>query len=139
MSLGYGYDPKLPEMSAIFFAAGPHVCEHHLDEVRNIDVAPTILGLLGVRPADTVEGRASASAKTTTGTDATAARTTEAAKKSAPFRPLSHLLAEMPARTGRDSFVLCAAGMARSVGPTVTSCEAVKAKVTIQIRKMAAG
>jgi len=38
----------------------------------------------------------------------------------------------MPVRTGRDSFVLCAAGMARSVGPTVTSCEAVKAKVTIQ-------
>jgi hypothetical protein len=31
-------------MSAIFFAAGPHVCEHHLDEVRNIDLAPTILG-----------------------------------------------------------------------------------------------
>ncbi|HYS10251.1 MAG TPA: hypothetical protein VEP66_16030 [Myxococcales bacterium] len=45
----------------------------------------------------------------------------------------------MPARTGRDSFVLSGFGMARSVGPTVTSCEAVKAKVMIQIKNMAAG
>ncbi len=44
-------------MSAIFFAAGPHVCRHDLEEVRNIDVAPTILRLLGVRPPDTMQGR----------------------------------------------------------------------------------
>jgi predicted AlkP superfamily pyrophosphatase or phosphodiesterase len=54
----HGYDPKLREMSAIFFAAGPHVCRDELEEVRNIDVAPTILAILGVRPAETVQGRA---------------------------------------------------------------------------------
>jgi Type I phosphodiesterase / nucleotide pyrophosphatase len=54
----HGYDPKLAEMSAIFFAAGPHVCRHEIEEVRNIDLAPTILRLLGVPAADTVEGRA---------------------------------------------------------------------------------
>jgi predicted AlkP superfamily pyrophosphatase or phosphodiesterase len=54
----HGYDPRLREMSAIFFAAGPHVCRDKLEQVRNIDIAPTILAILGVRPADTVQGRA---------------------------------------------------------------------------------
>jgi len=54
----HGYDPALEEMSAIFFAAGPSVCKQELREVRNIDVAPTVLSLLEVEPADTVQGRA---------------------------------------------------------------------------------
>src|SRR5262245_3148772 len=54
----HGYDPRLREMSAIFLAAGPQVCRDQIGEVRNIDVAPTILALLGVQPAETVEGRA---------------------------------------------------------------------------------
>jgi predicted AlkP superfamily pyrophosphatase or phosphodiesterase len=54
----HGYDPRLREMSAIFLAAGPHVCRDDLEEVRNIDIAPTILAILGVPPADTVQGRA---------------------------------------------------------------------------------
>ncbi len=54
----HGYDPQLPEMSAIFYAAGPDVCRERLETVRNIDIAPTILDLLNVRPADTVQGRA---------------------------------------------------------------------------------
>jgi hypothetical protein len=54
----HGYDPQLPEMSAIFYAAGPHICRDKLEEVRNIDIAPTILAILGVRPANTVQGRA---------------------------------------------------------------------------------
>jgi predicted AlkP superfamily pyrophosphatase or phosphodiesterase len=54
----HGYDPKLREMSAIFFAAGPQVCRDKLEEIRNIDIAPTILAILGVRPADSVQGRA---------------------------------------------------------------------------------
>lgn len=54
----HGYDPKLKEMSAIFLAAGPSVCEDELETVRQIDVAPTILAILGVPPADTVQGRA---------------------------------------------------------------------------------
>ena len=46
------------KMSAIFFAAGPSACQRHLPKVRNIDVAPTILRLLDVPAADTVQGRA---------------------------------------------------------------------------------
>jgi predicted AlkP superfamily phosphohydrolase/phosphomutase len=54
----HGYDPRLPEMSAIFFAAGPDVCRQRLESVRNIDVAPTILDILNVRPGATVQGHA---------------------------------------------------------------------------------
>lgn len=54
----HGYDPALPSMSAIFYAAGPDIRRGTLEQVRNIDVAPTILQLLGVRPAATVQGRA---------------------------------------------------------------------------------
>jgi predicted AlkP superfamily pyrophosphatase or phosphodiesterase len=53
----HGYNPLLKEMSAIFYAAGPDVCRGELETVRNIDVAPTILRLLNVAPADTVQGR----------------------------------------------------------------------------------
>lgn len=53
----HGYDPRLVDMSAIFYAAGPDVCRRHLEIVRNIDIAPTILDILGVRPAATVQGR----------------------------------------------------------------------------------
>jgi predicted AlkP superfamily pyrophosphatase or phosphodiesterase len=53
----HGYDPQHKEMSAIFFAAGPDVCRHEVEKVRNIDIAPTILDILNVRPADTVQGR----------------------------------------------------------------------------------
>ena len=52
----HGYDPTLPEMSAIFLAAGPDIGEGTLDQVRNIDVAPTIEQLLGVKPDPTVQG-----------------------------------------------------------------------------------
>jgi predicted AlkP superfamily pyrophosphatase or phosphodiesterase len=54
----HGYDPRLEEMSAIFFAAGPSICRQQLREVRNIDIAPTVLSILDVEPADTVQGRA---------------------------------------------------------------------------------
>ena len=53
----HGYDPELRSMSAIFLAAGPNIRKGELASVRNIDVAPTLLNLLGVRPATTVEGR----------------------------------------------------------------------------------
>lgn len=53
----HGYDPELPEMSAIFFAAGPNINRRRtIPVVRNIDIAPTVLQLLGVEPADTVQG-----------------------------------------------------------------------------------
>jgi arylsulfatase A-like enzyme len=45
-------------MSASFRAAGPKIRQHKtVDRVRNIDVAPTIMHLLGVRPPRTVDGR----------------------------------------------------------------------------------
>jgi predicted AlkP superfamily pyrophosphatase or phosphodiesterase len=52
----HGYDPELPEMSAIFYAAGPDIAAGTIERVRNIDIAPTILRILGVQPAPTVEG-----------------------------------------------------------------------------------
>ncbi len=53
----HGYDPNLPNMSAIFYAAGPDFERGTLDKVRNIDIAPTILRLLNVEPAPTVQGK----------------------------------------------------------------------------------
>jgi Type I phosphodiesterase / nucleotide pyrophosphatase len=54
----HGYDPALPEMSAIFYAAGPDIRHGRLTRVRNVDLAPTIARLLGVEPAPTVDGAA---------------------------------------------------------------------------------
>ena len=54
----HGYDPTLPNMSAIFYAAGPDFGKGTLDRVHNIDLAPTIDKLLGVQPAATVQGQA---------------------------------------------------------------------------------
>ena len=46
----HGYDPLLPNMSAIFIAAGPDIRPGSLTRVRNIDITPTIGRLLGVKP-----------------------------------------------------------------------------------------
>jgi phosphodiesterase/alkaline phosphatase D-like protein/predicted AlkP superfamily pyrophosphatase or phosphodiesterase len=54
----HGYDPTLPEMKAIFYAAGPDIAPQTLGSVKNIDVAPTIEKILGVLPAATVNGTA---------------------------------------------------------------------------------
>jgi predicted AlkP superfamily pyrophosphatase or phosphodiesterase len=54
----HGHDPELRSMSATFIAAGPDIKDHRMIErVRNIDVAPTIMHLLGVRPGPDVDGR----------------------------------------------------------------------------------
>jgi predicted AlkP superfamily pyrophosphatase or phosphodiesterase len=53
----HGYDSLLPNMSAIFFAAGPNIGHGTFPLVRNIDVVPTINQLLGVNSATTVQGR----------------------------------------------------------------------------------
>jgi arylsulfatase A-like enzyme len=45
-------------MSAISLAAGPNIVPRTLHAIRNIDVTPTILELLGVKPASTVNGSA---------------------------------------------------------------------------------
>ncbi len=54
----HGYDPTLPDMKAIFYAAGPDIGQKSLGSVRNIDIAPTIEQILGVNPAATVDGKA---------------------------------------------------------------------------------
>ena len=45
-------------MSAILFAAGPNIktASAPLPVVHNIDIAPTIMQILGVAPAPTVNG-----------------------------------------------------------------------------------
>ncbi|MBV9991516.1 MAG: alkaline phosphatase family protein [Alphaproteobacteria bacterium] len=55
----HGHDPNGPNMSASFFAAGPNI-RHNVAvrRMRNIDVAPTIETILGVKPAATVDGNA---------------------------------------------------------------------------------
>jgi len=53
----HGHDPEGPAMSATFIASGPRIREHTtIRRIRNIDVAPTIMHLLGVEPRG-VDGR----------------------------------------------------------------------------------
>jgi arylsulfatase A-like enzyme len=54
----HGYLPSHPDMHAIFYAMGRGVSEDlELDEVRVIDVAPTVSQLLGIEPPRDTEGR----------------------------------------------------------------------------------
>jgi predicted AlkP superfamily pyrophosphatase or phosphodiesterase len=47
----HGHDPELPLMSATFIADGPQIRkETTIRRMRNIDVAPTIMQILGVKP-----------------------------------------------------------------------------------------
>jgi hypothetical protein len=54
----HGHDPSIPEMSAVFFAAGPDIRAGRLTRARNIDVAPTVARLLDVELGPTVDGTA---------------------------------------------------------------------------------
>jgi len=54
----HGHNSNLTSMSATFLAAGPRIEKHKtIGQVRNIDVAPTIMHLLGVAPGEDVDGR----------------------------------------------------------------------------------
>jgi predicted AlkP superfamily pyrophosphatase or phosphodiesterase len=53
----HGYDPRLPEMKAIFYAAGPDFKRTTITGVDNIDVAPTVADLLGISPPEQAQGR----------------------------------------------------------------------------------
>jgi predicted AlkP superfamily pyrophosphatase or phosphodiesterase len=47
----HGHDPELPVMSATFIAAGPQIRDGAtIRRMRNVDVAPTIMQILGVKP-----------------------------------------------------------------------------------------
>lgn len=55
----HGHHASIPAMSASFFAAGPNIRSGVVvDQMHNIDVAPTIMQLLGVPAAPTVDGTA---------------------------------------------------------------------------------
>ncbi len=54
----HGHAPDVPEMAAILVAVGRGVAPGtRLPEIRNVDVAPTVLRLLGVAVPDWMEGR----------------------------------------------------------------------------------
>jgi predicted AlkP superfamily pyrophosphatase or phosphodiesterase len=48
----HGHDPRLPEMKAIFYAAGPNFKRRTLKDVDNVDIAPTVAELPGIDPKD---------------------------------------------------------------------------------------
>jgi len=54
----HGHDPNILDMSAIFFAAGPDIGRGTLRQIQTVDVAPTILKLLGVAAPTTMDGKA---------------------------------------------------------------------------------
>jgi predicted AlkP superfamily pyrophosphatase or phosphodiesterase len=53
----HGHDPRLPEMKAIFYAAGPDFKRRSLREVDAVDVAPTVAELLGIDPPKDTQGK----------------------------------------------------------------------------------
>jgi predicted AlkP superfamily phosphohydrolase/phosphomutase len=53
----HGNDPALPEMKAIFYAAGPDFKKRTLLDVDSIDVAPTVADLLGVEAPLDAQGK----------------------------------------------------------------------------------
>jgi predicted AlkP superfamily pyrophosphatase or phosphodiesterase len=53
----HGHNSELPSMSAILYASGPSLKQsRRLWRVQNVDIAPTIMKILGVVPAVTVDG-----------------------------------------------------------------------------------
>lgn len=53
----HGHAPILESMSASFYAAGPNIRGGFvIPKMQNVDVAPTIMSILGVPPSDTVDG-----------------------------------------------------------------------------------
>jgi predicted AlkP superfamily phosphohydrolase/phosphomutase len=53
----HGHDPRLPEMKAIFYAAGPDFKRRTLKDVDNVDIAPTVAELLGMNPPKDSQGK----------------------------------------------------------------------------------
>ncbi len=54
----HGYDPLLPNLSSIFYAAGPDIGQGILPLAHAIDVIPTIAEMLGVETFAQVDGEA---------------------------------------------------------------------------------
>jgi predicted AlkP superfamily pyrophosphatase or phosphodiesterase len=47
----HGYDPRLSEMKAIFYPAGPDFKRRTLKTINNVYIAPTVAELLGIKSA----------------------------------------------------------------------------------------
>lgn len=52
----HGYDPTLPNLSSIFYAAGPNIGQGVLPLAHNVDVVPTVAAMLGVQTYEAVDG-----------------------------------------------------------------------------------
>jgi predicted AlkP superfamily pyrophosphatase or phosphodiesterase len=54
----HGWDPELQSMKALFVISGPGIRQEiTIPEVRNVDVYPLMTELLGLRPAEPIDGR----------------------------------------------------------------------------------
>jgi hypothetical protein len=54
----HGWDPALQSMRAFFAISGPGIREGAtIPEIENVDVYPLLAELLGLRPADRIDGR----------------------------------------------------------------------------------
>lgn len=54
----HGYDPKIVQMHGIFYAWGAGVAPHEIKRLDMIDIHPTVMSLLGLRPGRPVDGKA---------------------------------------------------------------------------------
>ena len=53
----HGFDPKHPEMKAIFYAIGPDFRRTTWGEINNVDIAPTITDLLDIKAPRDAQGK----------------------------------------------------------------------------------
>ena len=52
----HGYSPQLPDMRGIFYAIGAEIEHKELGPVHQIDLAPTIADILGIKDTDHMQG-----------------------------------------------------------------------------------
>jgi len=53
----HGYSPQLPDMRGIFYAIGASIEHKEIGPVHQIDLAPTIANILGIKDTDHMQGR----------------------------------------------------------------------------------
>ena len=53
----HGYSPQLPDMRGIFYAIGAEIEHKELGPVHQIDLAPTIADILGIKDTDHMQGK----------------------------------------------------------------------------------
>ena len=53
----HGYSPQLPDMRGIFYAIGASIEHKEIGPVHQIDLAPTIANILGIKDTDHMQGK----------------------------------------------------------------------------------